>query len=77
MPFLRAFLISCLALPAHAGDLKLKVEGWTLRGALQGFEPRYAPPVRGHLTASEAPRKDPCVFVAGVRHCPLRKLPNG
>jgi hypothetical protein len=34
MPFLRAFLIACLAFPAHAADLKLKAQGWTLRGAL-------------------------------------------
>jgi hypothetical protein len=77
MPRLLVFLIIAIPYLAYGNELKLRMEGWKLRHALQASEPRYAPPVKGHLTAREtAMKKDSCVFVAGVRHCPLPKLPQ-
>ncbi|HYG55029.1 MAG TPA: hypothetical protein VD965_07010 [Burkholderiales bacterium] len=75
MPRLTVFLMIAIPWLAYAGEIKLRTEGWKLRHALQASEPRYTPPVKGHLTAGETTmKKDSCVFVAGVRHCPLPEL---
>jgi hypothetical protein len=77
MPFLRIVLLSLLPLAANAGDLKLKTGGWKLRHALQALEPRTAPPVgKTHLARTPPVEENKCVFVAGVRHCPLPPLPR-
>ncbi len=72
MPRLLLLLTALVPLAGHAGDIHFKAQGWTLRRTLQAFEPRYVPPVsKGHLRAAAQKPVDGCVFVAGVRHCPL------
>jgi len=73
MPILRALLLLCIPCGALAGEVTIKKEGWRLVHALRALEPRHSPaPGSMHLRKSETSARDRCVFVAGVRHCPLR-----
>ena len=73
MPILRALLLLCIPCSALAGDISIKKEGWRLVHALRALEPRVLPSPGKHLDTREVRvKRDSCVFVAGVRHCPLR-----
>ena len=73
MPILRAVLLLCVPCFAQAGDITIKKEGWRLVHALRALETRHAPSAGSiPMKKIEPPSRDRCVFVAGVRHCPLR-----
>ena len=73
MPILRAVLLLCMPCLAQAGDITVKKEGWRLVHALRALESRVLPLSSKHLDTRDVPvKRDSCVFVAGIRHCPLR-----
>ena len=70
----RLLLICLLMAPlaAQASEVKIDVRAVVLLDVLL---PRYVPPPsRHHLMAPPEGARDACVFVAGVRHCPLPPL---
>jgi hypothetical protein len=71
-----------IASAAHAGGVVVVSSGsasgfWLVLGAWAAMLPRPVPEVSPHHIRGDpapAPARDSCVFVAGVRHCPLPKL---
>ena len=80
----RLLLVVSLAVApvAHAGGVVVVSSGsasglWLALGLWASMLPRPVHEVSPHHIRADqvpAPAKDSCIFVAGVRHCPLPKL---
>ncbi|HEU4350279.1 MAG TPA: hypothetical protein VFR66_00230 [Burkholderiales bacterium] len=72
-----------IASSAHAGGVVVVSSGsasgiWLVLGAWTAMLPRPVPEVSPHHIRAEqaaVPARDSCIWVAGVRHCPLPELP--
>jgi hypothetical protein len=68
-----------MASSAHAGGVVVVSSGsasgiWLILGAWTAMLPRPVPEVSPHHIRADqaaAPARDSCIWVAGVRHCPL------
>lgn len=76
-------LVSLAVTPAaHAGGVVVVTSGgasaiWLALGAVAAMLPRPVPEVSPHHIRADqvqAPARDSCTWVAGVRHCPLPEL---